>query len=173
MTRYDITPAARAVLAMQDQIRRTASEVHGATAIETRIEGMTFMTRKEIDDPLAGIRAAVAARNTAIAEIRSYAEHARGAGRTWNEIAEALGIRAVDYDELPDQLAFLLVAENRPLPFGESFHRLDAWWRCDSCGERVRDHGPFDAHPANNESGHGPTCRRHAAEIAASRIEEF
>ncbi|MCE3552834.1 hypothetical protein LWC33_15385 [Pseudonocardia sp. RS11V-5] len=172
MTRYDITPGARAVLVVQDQIRRAACEVHGASTVETHLEGLPFITRTDIDDPLAGIRAAVAARNVANAEIRRYAEQARGAARTWDEIAEALGIRAADFEELPAILAFLLIAENRPLPFRESFHRLDAWWRCESCGKRVRDHGPFDGHPANNETGHDRLCRRHAADIAASRIEE-
>jgi hypothetical protein len=173
MTTYDITPGARAVLAVQVQIRRAACHVYGATAVDTRIEGLPFMTRTDIDDPLAGIRAAVAACNAANAEIRRYAEQARGAGRTWDEIADALGIQPDRFDEPRGELAFMLVAEDRPLPFRESFHRLDAWWRCESCGERIRDRGPFDGYPANNESGHTPTCRRHAAEIAASRIEDF
>ncbi|SDH02872.1 hypothetical protein [Pseudonocardia oroxyli] len=173
MTRYDLTPGARATLAMQDQIRRAACDNHGASLVETPVAGFTLLTRTTIDDALAGIRAAVAARNTASAEIRRYAEQARGSGRSWDEIAEALGIRADDHDELPAILAFCLVVENRPLPFRESFHRLDAWWRCESCDQQVRDHGPFDGHPAHNESGHAATCRRHAAEVAASRIEEF
>jgi hypothetical protein len=173
MTRYDISPSARAALAVRDQIRSAACEIYGATTVETAVEGFSFMTRTEIDDPLAGIRAAVTTRNAATAEIRTYAEQARGAGRTWEEIAEALGLAADQFDEPRCELAFALIAENRPLPFRESFHRLDAWWQCGSCGERVRDHGPFDGHPANNESGHAPSCRRHAAEIAAARIEEF
>lgn len=172
MTRFDITPGARAVLAVKDLIRRTACELHGAATVEVPVDGLPALTRTGLDDPLAGIRAAVLARNAALAEIRAYAEQARGGGRTWEEVAEALGLDEAGFDAPPAQLAFGLVAENRPLPFRESFERLDAWWSCGSCGERVRDHGPFEANPADNETGHAPTCRRHAADIAAARIRE-
>ncbi|MEU7810999.1 hypothetical protein [Pseudonocardia sp. NPDC049154] len=172
MTRFDITPLARAVLAVKDLIRRAACEVHGAHAVEVPVDGLRALTRTELDDPLAGIRAAVLARYAASAEIRAYAEQARGVGRAWDEIAKALGLDQTQFDDPRAELAFRLVAENRPLPFRESFERLDAWWRCGSCGQRIRDHDPFEANPADNEIGHAATCRRHAAEVAASRLWE-
>jgi hypothetical protein len=166
MTRFDLTPTARAMHRVQDQIRGAACEVFAANRIETPIDGFTLLTKSALDDPLAGVRASVLTRNAAANEARRYAEQARSTGRTWDEIAEAFGIGAEDYDEPRDVLAFGLVAEGRPMPFRESFDQRDAWWRCGSCGERIRDRGPYDSHPADAESGHRADCRRHAAEIA-------
>ncbi|GAA1858722.1 hypothetical protein GCM10009836_43700 [Pseudonocardia ailaonensis] len=168
MSTYELTPRARAVLAGKDQIRRFACDVHGAHRIETPVDGYQVLTRTELDDPVAGIRAAVLARSIAAAEIRCYAEQARAGGRSWDEIGEAIGLEEAGAER--GELAFGLVVENRPLPFHPPFELISAWWRCGSCGERVRDRGPFEANPANTESGHASSCRRHAAEIAAYRM---
>jgi hypothetical protein len=110
--------------------------------VEVPIDGFAAITRRALDDPLAGVRAAVLARNVAARQLRDYAEQARGAGRTWDEVAEALGI-AADEDETPrDERAYLLLIEGRT-GLGDrasaGFHRSSARWTYASCGERITD----------------------------------
>ncbi|WP_433756331.1 hypothetical protein [Nocardia sp. CA-135398] len=42
-------------------------------------------------------------------------------------------------------------------------------WTCTSCDERVTDRGPYEGHPADNETGHATDCPRHQREILAYR----
>ena len=94
--------------------------------------------------------------------MRAYAEQARGAGRSWDDVAEALGIEATEDGEPRDEQAYLLLIEGRPLPADEPswFHRPTARWTCTSCGQRITDHGPFESHPDDVEHGHAEICTR-------------
>lgn len=163
----EVSPLERAAWWLRSAIRRTASEAFGGEIVRESIAGLTFSV-EALDDPLTGVRAALLARNVAVAELRRYAEAARGAGRSWDEVAEALGIEASDDDEPRAEQAYLLLMEGRPLPEDESSRTwlLAARWTCATCGQRVHDSGPFGSHPDDVEDGHAVTCARRAAAIA-------
>lgn len=127
-------------------------------------------------EPIAGVRAAVLARDVAAGRLRYYAERARAEGRSWDDVAEALGLARDDGGEWSRaELAYLHLVEGRALqpdeeqPAGRWRPRLS--WRCVSCGQLVTDRGPFEAAPYNNEAGHAPDCVRHTAEITAHRAQ--
>ena len=119
------------------------------------------------------MQAALLARNVAVAQMQAYAEQARGAGRSWDDLAEALGIEATEGDAPRDELAFLLLIEGRPLPGDETswWVRRAARWTCRVCGQRITDHGPFESHPDDAEHGHADSCTRQAAALAIYRRE--
>jgi hypothetical protein len=113
------------------------------------------------------------ARNVALRELRIYAEQARGAGRTWDEIAEALGIEPTEGGGEPrDEQAYLLLIEGQPLPGDEGlgWRRQTAFWTCTACGQRVTDYGPFESHSDDREQGHAESCARRAAANAAHGV---
>lgn len=111
-------------------------------------------------DPAQAIELARLIEGTARGLWRRYAEQARGAGKTWLELADAVGVDA-DEDER-DHLAFRLITGEPTSSWREPY----ASWRCGSCGERIRDVGPYGGHPDDSESGHAEDCMRHKAEVA-------
>lgn len=165
------SPRERAAWDVRTDIRLIARDAFGATWTETPIEGFRALTRAGLDDPLAGVRAAVLARNVAAGQMLDYAEAARGAGRTWDDIAHALGIDPERHDGPVGELAFGLLVEDRALPRHEPdlWHEPTARWTCTTCSQRVTDRGPYSAHPDDVESGHAPDCARHTADLAAYR----
>lgn len=169
MSIFEVTPRERAVWALRRAIQKAAEDLDGATLVEVPISGMRAVTRRMLDDPLAGVRAALLARNVAIRELRDYAEQARGVGQTWDDIAEALGLSAEEDDTPRDERAFLLVVEGGRVR--ESFSGPSALWTCSSCGERVIDRGPFDPDPNGAEQGHHQTCKRHNSNRSAYGME--
>jgi hypothetical protein len=171
---FEVTPQQRAAWELQTAIERLARDVYGAQIVQVPIEGVERATKRKLDDPLAGVQAALLARNVAVAQMQAYAEQARGAGRSWDDVAEALGIEAAD-DEPRDEQAYRLLIEGRPLPVDEPswFHRPKAWWTCATCGQQITDHGPFETHPDDVEQGHADSCTRHAATLAAYQRERW
>lgn len=91
---------------------------------------------------------------------RRYAEEARGAGKTWLELADPLGVDPKEDER--DHQAFVLVAGEPTSWYGDRY----VSWKCGSCGERIRDLGPYGGHPDDCERGHAETCKRHNAEVA-------
>jgi hypothetical protein len=158
----ELTPRERAAWELRNAFRRVAHKVYGAEIVEEPVEGFTTVTKPVLDEPLAGVRVALLARDVAVAEMRAYAEQARGAGRSWDDVAEALGIETMSDVEPRDEQAYLLLLEGRPLPGDEPSwrHRPTAQWTCTSCSQRITDHGPFESHPDDVEQGHTPSCRR-------------
>jgi hypothetical protein len=151
-------------------VRRAARDVFGASIVETPVEGYQILTRSTVDDPRAGIRAASAVRGIADSLVDEYARAARAAGRSWDEIAEVLGVE--DDGESGwrrGERVYRLLVEGEPLPGAarSPFDRSSTYWRCGTCQGLVTDRGPFEAHPTDNESGHAESCTRHAGEIAA------
>lgn len=128
------------------------------------------MTRATVADPLCGVRAVVLARAVADRMLVEYAEDARGAGRMWDEIADALGLDEDDPTRPGDvgraERAFEQIA-------GESTYRWTARsrWTCAACGARVNDYGPYESHPNDREDGHTDQCPRQRAALAAWRAE--
>ncbi|MBC3190928.1 hypothetical protein H7X46_07615 [Pseudonocardia sp. C8] len=150
----------RRVWRVRDLVRSLAVEWFAATEVREPV-GDTAITRPVLADPLAGLRAAVLSRWVAAGQVRDYALDARGAGRSWAEVASVLGF---DDHDAPGVVAFEHVAERG----GRTGPRWDrVWWRCASCGQRVADTGPYSSHPSEVETGHAETCARHAADVAA------
>ncbi len=162
------TPQQRAVWSLQAAIQTVARDAYGAAIVERPIPGFSISDRNV--EPIAGVRAAVLARDVAGGRLRHYAELARADGTSWDNIADALGIATGDGQWSRAELAYLHLIEGRPLQPDDELPRRPqpvARWRCASCGEHVVDRGPFEAAPYNNEDGHSPDCARHAAEVAA------
>ncbi len=171
----EVTPQERAAWELRVAIRRAAQEAYGAEVVETPVEGFRVLTNTTLSDPLVGVRAAVLARDVALGQMLTYAEEARGAGRSWDEVAEALGIEAREGGALRGEQAFLLLVEGRPLPSEERswWDRSAARWTCTACGQRVTDHGPFESHPDDNEQGHADSCTRRETALSAYNRERW
>lgn len=149
-------------------VRRLAVEGFGTEAVEVAIPGFDRITRPGLADPLAGVQAGVLVRAVAGREIREAATDARAAGRSWDEIADALGLTD-DEDGPPGtraERAFEQVAGR-----SDAFRAADVRWTCAWCGQRVTDRGPFESHPHDREDGHAADCARQGAELAAWRVE--
>lgn len=154
---------------------KLAVDGYGATATEAPIEGYRALTRTVLDDPLAGVRAAMHIRNAGERLMREWAEKARAAGTSWDEVGEALGLLREGQGFSRAEAAFEYVADGRPLPANDtgewrSSAPRNVYWPCESCGRRVVDRGPYESHPDDNESGHAEGCERHAAEVAAWKV---
>lgn len=120
-----------------------------------------------VDRPADYLAAAATARSvasTAESLARDYARRARGAGRSWHEVAAALKFDAAGHDD-PSVEAFLWVA---PTP-SQRFDSIVTSWECASCAARVTDRGPFGGHPEEVEEGHLDSCARHQEDISAYR----
>lgn len=120
-----------------------------------------------VDRPADYLAAAATARSVEYAAeslARDYARRARGAGRSWSEVAAALKFDAAGHDD-PSVEAFLWVA---PTP-SQRFDSIVTSWECASCAARVTDRGPFGGHPEEVEEGHLDSCARHQEDISAYR----
>ncbi|MGH3976850.1 MAG: hypothetical protein ACRDS9_26560 [Pseudonocardiaceae bacterium] len=162
----------RVVWSLREAIRVAAREGFGAAMVERAIPGLS-LTDRDVE-PIAGVRAAVLARDVAVGRLRYYAERARAGGGSWDDVAEACGLSRDDAGRWSRaELAYLHLIEDRPLRPEEEprWRQPTAGWRCDCCGRQVMDRGPFEAAPYNNETGHAPDCARHTAEIAAYRAD--
>ena len=157
----------RVVYRVRRQVRAVAVELFGATAVEIPVPGYQILTDSTVDDALAAVRAAVLVRHVATGQAHDYALAARGAGRTWGEVADALGLanpHAAGEDDYrtPGERAFEEIAGS-----GSMFWAPRLRWTCSTCGQRVTDDGPYESHPADNEEGHGEGCSRHRASVRA------
>lgn len=159
---------------MRAAIQVVAREAFGAQLVERLIPGFSSSHRNV--EPLAGVWAAVLARDVATRCVREYALAARADGQSWDAIAEALGLEQAHGLVGRGERAYLHVVEDRPLHTEDPDH---CWgrsapgghWRCTTCDRYVTDHGPFEAAPYNAEDGHLPACARHTREIAAYKAE--
>ncbi|MCF7553769.1 hypothetical protein [Pseudonocardia sp. WMMC193] len=150
---------------------RLAVEEFGGEVVVEPIPGYQVLTRRRLVDPLPGVRAGRALANAARGLLVEQARDARAAGRTWDEIGEALGL--TDSDEPRAEAAFADIVEGRRAnAHRRSFRSPSTSWRCGSCGQLVTDYGPTDSsHPDDQESGHADTCARHRAVLAQWRID--
>jgi hypothetical protein len=140
------------------------AEVAGAEIREHPVWPGAASTVREAE-PMTGIRAALAAQLAAAAAARHYIAAARADGMTWAQVGEVLMLgEAIDRADSPSGMAaaaFEYAAGSADL-FGErSFG-----WTCPACQKRIRDHGPYDSNPLDNQSGHAAGCARLAAEVA-------
>lgn len=149
-------------------VRRLAVEGFDTEPVEDSIPGFDRITRPGLADPLAGVRAAIVVRAVAEREIREAATDARGLGRSWEEVADALALSdaADDPPGTRAERAFEQVAGG-----SDRFWAASLRWTCATCGQRVTDRGPFESHPHDREDGHTADCPHQAAAIAAWRAE--
>lgn len=137
----------------------------GSAAIVSAPLGPGYSTL--VDRPADYLAAAATARSVEYAAeslARDYARRARGAGRSWDEVAAALRFDAAGHDD-PSVDAFYWVA---PTP-SQRFDSIVTSWECASCAARVTDRGPFGGHPEEVEEGHLDSCARHQEDISAYR----
>ncbi len=156
---------------VRELVRRVAVEVFGARVVETPIPGFRVLTDVGLDDPLAGVRAALLLRTVATAQMYEHARAARAASRSWDEIGAALELPDYEFDSRAEVAFGWLVEGREPEPDAAAtplFRAPTARWRCGSCGRQVTDHGPFGgSHPDDAETGHASDCARHRAAVAA------
>lgn len=152
---------------VEGDIFRHLKEEHGPTALTHRpYKGMaTGFDFPGPTDYAQGMRTALEIARAAENVARDWARDARGAGSSWFDIANALGrmLPTLDEGEDPAIEAFTWVA---PKP-SMRFDRVVTTWRCESRDKRVSDTGPYESHPADNETGHAENCARHATDVAA------
>lgn len=166
---FMVSESGQAAGRIRELVRRIAVEVFDTTEVEVPIPGYTVLTDRRLDDPLAGIRAALLMRGVADAQLYDYSRTARADGRSWDDIGAALGLPS---ESAPvGEAAFdWLVCGRSPASEEEggwSWRTPSAYWRCTTCDAQVTDNGPFESHPADNETGHTEFCARHRAEVAA------
>jgi len=146
---------------VEQLVRQVLVNEHGKDAL-TR-QPISRSIDIEVDRPadyLAGIAAARRVANAAEGLMRDYAQRARGAGRSWQDIAPTL---PVDLDDVAGAAAaaFLWVAPSPSM----QYDTVTTSWECQSCGERIIDRGPYNGHPDDDEEGHAEGCARHADDI--------
>lgn len=129
--------------------------------VEEPIYGLRSITRTVPADWCFGITAARLVASGGTDVMYQYVRDARGAGLSWTALADPLGVPAHTLDRAV--AAFELVA-GEPTDW---FDPVTVWWRCGSCAAVVTDHGPYNGHPTDTETGHASDCARHQTEITA------
>lgn len=168
MSSFDASPKQQAAGRMREMVRRVAVEAFDAREVEVPIPGFTVLTDHALTDPLAGVRAALFLRNVAEGQLYDYARAARAAGRSWDEIGDALDLPEAEYRSRGEEAFVWLVEGREPEPDSPPLYRTPSvYWRCSTCGQQVTDRGPFESHPSDNESGHAEGCTRHTGDVAA------
>lgn len=145
-----------------------ASGAHVGDRVHLGSTVATDVIRTPEPEPLAGLSAVrdLTAHLTRLEQ--DYARWAREDGRTWDDIAGALG-----FEDMPDwgvprsAKAFALLSRASAALGGS--RRLS--WKCPSCRGAVTDYGPEAGHPADAEHGHAEDCERLAAAVAAYERE--
>lgn len=147
---------------LTNEVTRLAIAVFGEEAAKVRPIFPGAETTARTADPLPALWAAKQLRDLAAAHINRQAQHARSAGHSWQQVGEMLQLP--DTDRSTPEAAFEYFTGT-----GESYSTPTFGWRCPDpgCGNMITDYGPYNYHPDDCESGHAPTCTRHAADLAA------
>ncbi len=117
-------------------------------------------------DPVAALQASRDLYAAARRLLTEYAQAARAAGRSWDELGAALNLPSDDYG--PGYAAFDYIAAP-----ADPFTVRCVSWRCACCGHRVTDHEPWTPNPDDNEHGHSLDCARHNTEVTAYLEQEW
>jgi hypothetical protein len=139
------------------------------TWLTRSITAVTAQSRPDHGDqstPLASLEPAILISTMARGMARDLATQARGQGATWLDVANAAGILTPGSD-----------AERAEQAFTFTVGDPGAWdasvtWRCHACQAVVIDHGPYNGHPDDCETGHTPHCPRHLADLAAYHADD-
>lgn len=121
-------------------------------------------------EPGAGIKAALLLQRAANSAVHDYIRYARQDGLTWQEIGAALDLET---DAAERSIPVREAAFDYAAPSGESPWQTTTFrFECGSCDETIRDTGPYEAHPEDNEAGHAAGCERFAAQLAAYQAQQ-
>jgi hypothetical protein len=113
--------------------------------------------------PATRLQVAVMLRQEASRQIDHEIRTARGAGVSWQEIAVLLDLVDADHPTPYDQA----VAAYERASGSDQWHNALFMFECDTCGAKITDHGPYEFHPLDQETGHDETCARILAAVAA------
>jgi hypothetical protein len=168
---WESSPADEARQRTREHVRAIARFIDGEGVAIVRTT--SFGAQLPDVEALSGLEAAVRVRNTAASLVREYAIAARGEGACWATVGAALGLGEL-VEQTGEDLggaAFLFLAEGRMPQVDASWSswRSSVGWTCATCGARVTDHGPFDAHPDDAEPGHKRNCGRRVRALARVR----
>lgn len=131
-----------------------------AFTVEPVFSGSSLTERQPV--PVPALRAAALLSRMFITQARRQVRRAREAGVSWADLAPAL-------DMEDGQAAFEWATGGG---IADQWRRSAVTWRCPACGGLVGDYGPYESHPADNESGHTTDCTRLAAAVAAWEAEQ-
>jgi len=153
---------------MRNAVLRYVTATGGEVGERPIAPGRDYGTTRDAE-PLAGIRAAKALEHASARLGRNYVALARRTGLGWDQVGEALNLEADPdgYGPSVAEQAFEYAA-GEPLSYGSS---PSYGFTCGSCSQFVSDHGPYDPHPLDRETGHAADCARQAAEVAAWQAE--
>ncbi|MGH3155547.1 MAG: hypothetical protein ACRDNF_03060, partial [Streptosporangiaceae bacterium] len=115
-------------------------------------------------EPLAGIRAAQVFKHAAARLDHEYLRYARQDGASWDDIGAALGMKFVPETGRTAAEHAYEHAAGEPAQWSDP---RSFYYDCGSCAQGVTDHGPYESHPHDRESGHADTCTRMTAEVDA------
>ncbi len=121
-------------------------------------------TTERRPEPHRGLQAALRLRTEVNGQVRQFVEQLRGSGVSWLDVAAQVRREA----EVDVEQAGAVFEE---FATGGEFDPPWMSWRCDTCGERVLDYGPYNPHPDDVETGHADDCGRNAADIRAYEME--
>lgn len=159
-----IPPRPADIRAAEDWVAKAMRETAGALGAELvdrpGERHPDSMFRERIPKPPHGLLAALKVQAAAAKQALEQANHARGYGMTWWELAEALPEHHPAHNNAGALFALLV-----PEPSTPGYHRSTSW-HCMSCGQVVSDRGT-DNGVKNDEHGHAEDCARHARDIAA------
>jgi hypothetical protein len=171
--RYD-----QARQAVSSAVARLVADEHGTAGFEERdlYPGAGAIWRGRHPTPVAHLQAVRALRAAVSQGERQALDNARGAGLSWEQIGDALGLTkaAEDADESLS-LAAWRYAAMRVMP-GEP-DPDSAWrcgrgptadWRCRECTGAIHEAHP-DNGPVEAQQGHLPGCARYASLVAEAQ----
>jgi hypothetical protein len=154
---------------------RLVREFDGPDAIQPPPADADSWQRNAEPEPRAAIRVALDIQYAVRDVLTEHIGRARGAGHSWTDLAPVLGVEksATELDLTAAEAAFNLAATGQTTGWASEHRRGSRGfaptmrWTCESCRQRVTDHGPVDSHPGEMERGHAADCARHAAALAA------
>lgn len=164
-TRLDETSLSMDVrTAIDGTVKRTIRAQLGGEVFTTRPIWEGAASTMEVPPFAEALRVALIASYAAMGLVSDYARKLRGDGVSWSEIFPLLGLEDIEGRAKHEAAyEFILGPDTREFRFDERY----VYWACGSCTQGVRDRGPYNGHPADNETGHAEDCARHQAEIDA------
>ncbi len=159
--------ASDARLTMRTSVMRMVEAAGGEVRERPAWRGANRTTRYA--EPSAGIRAALVLKRAAASVLQDYIRSARRDGLTWREIGTALELEpaAGERGISAAERAFDFAAPSGASPWAS----VTFCFECGSCGETIRDQGPYESHPEDSERGHADECERFAAQVTTWQAE--
>jgi hypothetical protein len=145
-------------------VHEMVHESGGRTVAQLRSPLLTWPGASTVEpEPIASLEAARELERAAHSLAADYIRLARETGRSWYEIGDALNLHAfASANKLPiAEEAYGYALRNHRGPGRPTFT-----WTCPACLLTITDHGPYPD-PPNREEGHGASCPRQAAQLAA------